>query len=104
MNNFTARKVEIAKLVPKLKHNVKPRYRNLKNTEGPEGRINKIKSTLSALLKYERLELFLPRCDEVRGYAERLITEAIRHGDQHPPTMDLANYFLNDKQNDSQVV
>ncbi|XP_055942230.1 39S ribosomal protein L17, mitochondrial-like [Argiope bruennichi] len=89
---------QIAKLIPRLKYNVKPRHRNLKQPLGPEGRINKMKKTLSALFKYERIELFLPRCDEVRGYAERLITEAIRHGDQHPPTMDLANFFLEDKQ------
>ncbi|GFT57879.1 39S ribosomal protein L17 [Nephila pilipes] len=90
--------VEISKLVPRVKINVDKRHRNLKNKDGPVGRINKIKKTLSALFKYERIELFLPRCDETRGYAERLITEAIRHGDQHPPTMDLANFFLEDKQ------
>ncbi|GFR15333.1 39S ribosomal protein L17, mitochondrial [Trichonephila clavata] len=90
--------VEISKLVPKMKINVDKRHRNLRNADGPVGRINKMKKTLSALFKYERIELFLPRCDEARGYAERLITEAVRHGDQHPPTMDLANFFLEDKQ------
>ncbi|XP_035229359.1 39S ribosomal protein L17, mitochondrial-like [Stegodyphus dumicola] len=89
---------EIAKLVPRVKYNVKPRHRNLKNIDGPLGRINKLKKTLTALFKYERIELFLPRCDEVRGYVERLITEAIRHGDKHPPTMDMANFWLEDKQ------
>ncbi|XP_054710715.1 39S ribosomal protein L17, mitochondrial-like [Uloborus diversus] len=89
---------EIAKLVPKIKFNVDPRHRNLRTYEGPLGRIRKLRKTLTSLFKYERLELMLPRCDEVRGYADRLITEAIRHGDKHPQTMDMANFWLEDKQ------
>lgn len=63
---------EIAKLVPRLKYSVKPRHRNLKNLDGPLGRINKMRKTVTALFKYERLELYQPRCEEARGYAERV--------------------------------
>lgn len=63
---------EIAKMVPRLHFAVKPRHRNMKNPEGPIGRIDKIRKTLSQLFKYERIELNLPICDEVRGYAERV--------------------------------
>ncbi|XP_015903944.1 large ribosomal subunit protein bL17m [Parasteatoda tepidariorum] len=91
---------EIAKLLPRIKFSVKKRHVNLKNVqdEGPYGRVKKIRTVLSALFKYERIELFMPKCNEVRGYAERLITEAVRNGDKHGPTMEMANFWLEDKQ------
>lgn len=61
----------VEKLVSKLRYNVKPR-RKLKNADGPIGRIRKIQKTLTALLKYERLELNYNRADETRGYVERV--------------------------------
>lgn len=71
---------EIAKIVPRLKFNVRPRHRNLKCPEevprihdGPLNRINKLRKTVTALFKYERIEVFKPRCEEARGYAERVL-------------------------------
>lgn len=32
------------------------------------------------------------------GYVERLISDAIRHGDSHKETMDMANYWIEEKQ------
>ncbi|KAK2582645.1 hypothetical protein KPH14_004924 [Odynerus spinipes] len=87
----------VEKLVSKLRYNVKPR-RRLSNADGPEGRLRKIQKTLTALLKYERLELNYNRADETRGYVERLISDAIRYGPNHKETMEMADFWITEKQ------
>ncbi|XP_065301936.1 large ribosomal subunit protein bL17m [Dermacentor albipictus] len=89
---------DATRLIPALKHGVKHRYRKLTTSKGPLGRVEKIRETLTALFKHERIELNHPRADEVRGYAERLISEAIRYGDCHTRTMELADYWIKEKQ------
>ncbi|VVC44506.1 Ribosomal protein L17 [Cinara cedri] len=89
---------EISQLVSKLRIRINPRHKNLKNPEGPQGRLKKLRKTLTALFKYERLELNYTLADETRGYAERLISEAIRHGDTHKATMEMADYWIEEKQ------
>ncbi|EAT45356.1 AAEL003397-PA [Aedes aegypti] len=89
---------EVAKLMSQLKIAVRPRHRNLKNIDGPEGRLNKLRKTVTALVKHERIELNYQRADEARGYAERLISDAIRYGDRHQPTMEMADFWLTEKQ------
>ncbi|XP_043255187.1 39S ribosomal protein L17, mitochondrial [Colletes gigas] len=88
----------VEKLVSRLRYKVRPTPRKLKNVQGPEGRLNKIKKTLTALVKYERIELNYPRADETRGYVELLISEALRHGPEHKETMELANFWILEKQ------
>ncbi|XP_043278500.1 39S ribosomal protein L17, mitochondrial [Venturia canescens] len=88
----------ISHLVSKLKYKPQDKPRKLRNIDGPAGRIRKIQKTLTALLKYERIELNYRRADEVRGYAERLISEAIRHGPTHQETMNIADYWIEEKQ------
>lgn len=63
---------DVTKLVSKLRFKVQPKYRRLRNVDGPEGRLLKIRKTVTALIKYERLELNYHRADECRGYAERV--------------------------------
>ncbi|EZA57900.1 hypothetical protein DMN91_003253 [Ooceraea biroi] len=87
----------VERLVSKLRYNVKPR-RKLKNIDGPEGRLRKIQKTLTALLKYERIEVNYNRADETRGYVEQLIDRAIRDGPTHKETMEMANYWITEKQ------
>lgn len=115
---------EVSKLVSKLRIKVPPKHRKLPNPKGPEGRLDKLRKTLTGLIKYERIELNYNRADEARQYAERvsityilimrlrrlfikyfigyflfqLISEAIRHGDCHKPTMDTANFWLLEKE------
>lgn len=60
----------IEKLVSKLRYNVKSR-RQFRNPEGPLGRLRKFQKTLTALIKYERLELNYSRADETRGYVDQ---------------------------------
>lgn len=88
---------ELPKVVSKLRYNVKDR-RRFSNPEGPEGRHDKIRKTITALLKHERIELNYYLGDESRGYAERLISDAIRYGDAHRETMERANYWISEKQ------
>ncbi|XP_059062775.1 large ribosomal subunit protein bL17m [Achroia grisella] len=89
---------DVTKLVSKLRFPVHPERRRLRNPKGPEGRIDKLRKTVTGLIKYERIELNHNRADEARQYAERLISEAIRHGDCHKPTMDIADYWLLEKE------
>uniref|UniRef100_A0A2M4AQI0 Large ribosomal subunit protein bL17m n=1 Tax=Anopheles triannulatus TaxID=58253 RepID=A0A2M4AQI0_9DIPT len=88
---------EVTKLMSQLRIAVRPRHRNLKNPRGPEGRLDKLRKTVTALVKHERIELNYQRADEARGYAERLISDAIRHGDCHKPTMEMADFWLVEK-------
>ncbi|KYN01766.1 39S ribosomal protein L17, mitochondrial [Cyphomyrmex costatus] len=84
----------VENLVNKLRYNVKPR-RKFRNIDGPEGRLRKFQKTLTALIKYERLELNYQRADETRGYVDQA---SIRHGSTHKETMDLANFWILEKQ------
>lgn len=88
----------VEKLVSRLRYNVGSKPRRFRNLDGPEGRLRKIRKTLTGLMKYERIELNYPRADETRGYADRLISEALRHGPEHKETMELANYWILEKQ------
>lgn len=63
---------EVSKLMSQLRVVIHPRHRNLKNPDGPEGRMLKLQKTLTALIKYERIELFTNRAHEARGYTERV--------------------------------
>lgn len=63
---------DVTKLVSKLRFAIQPRHRNLRSVGGSEYRLEKISRTVTALIKYERIELYFPRADESRGYAERV--------------------------------
>lgn len=63
----------------------------------PAGQLYNLSIQLSNLFRDERIVLHYPKATEVRPQAERLIVEAIRHGDRHKPTMELANYWLREK-------
>ncbi|XP_023941342.1 39S ribosomal protein L17, mitochondrial [Bicyclus anynana] len=89
---------DVTKLVSKLRIKVPDKHRRLRNIKGPEGRLDKLRKTVTGLIKYERIELNHHRADEARQYAERLISEAIMHGDCHKPTMDIADYWLLEKE------
>ncbi|XP_053955952.1 39S ribosomal protein L17, mitochondrial [Anastrepha ludens] len=88
---------DVSKLMSQLRIAIKP-HRNLRNPDGPEGRLLKLRKTVTALVKHERIELYYNRADEARGYAELLISNAIRYGDRHIATMELADYWLLEKQ------
>nr|SVE80418.1 EOG090X0EUO [Daphnia magna]SVE81618.1 EOG090X0EUO [Daphnia magna]SVE82763.1 EOG090X0EUO [Daphnia magna] len=89
---------DLSKLVSALRIAVKPKPRRFSCPEGPAGRLEKLRATVTALVKYERIELNHPRAEEAQGYAERLISDAIRNGDCHKHTMEMADYWLNEKQ------
>lgn len=63
---------EVAKLMSQLKIAIQPNHRRLSQPLGAEGRMMKLRKTVTALFKYERIELFHNRADEARGYAERV--------------------------------
>lgn len=85
-------------MIPAVRVAINARHRKFSNPKGPEGRLHMLRKTVTELVKLERVELNYHRADEARGYAERLIATAIKHGDCHIPTMEMANYWLTEKQ------
>lgn len=69
-------RAEVTNLVSKLRFKILPRHRNFKTPEGPPGRLRRMSETVTALIKYERIELNYPMSDEARGYAERVSAES----------------------------
>lgn len=65
---------DVSKLVSQLRINIGSRAKKLRNVDGPEGRLRKLRKTVTALVKHERIEMNYPRADEARGYAERVIS------------------------------
>lgn len=63
---------EVAKLMSQLRVAIPARPRRLKGYDGPEGRLRKLRKTVTALFKHERIELNFDRAHEARGYAERV--------------------------------
>lgn len=74
---------DVTKLVSKLRVKVNPTHRRLKNPKGPEGRLNKLRKTVTGLIKYERIELQYNRADEARPYAERVLILIFYHISNH---------------------
>ncbi|CAB0041554.1 unnamed protein product [Trichogramma brassicae] len=79
---------KILNLVAKLKHtnNIKPR--KLKNYRGPEGRIAMLQKSLTALLKYERIELNF----------NRFMSQIAKQGSQNQKSIDMANFWILENQ------
>lgn len=63
---------DLTRLVSALRIAVRPKPRQFSSPEGPAGRLRRLRATVTALVKYERIELHEPRADEARGYAERV--------------------------------
>lgn len=63
---------DVAKLVSKLRIRVPSQPNRLRSPQGPEGRLNKLRKTVTGLIKYERIELNYPRAHEARQYVERV--------------------------------
>jgi len=64
---------------------------------GPEQRLDRLRQMVSGLIRYERIEPKYAHAAEARQYAERLIYLAIKNGDKHKHTMEMANYWLLEK-------
>lgn len=63
---------EVSKLMSQLRVAIPAKHRKLRNIDGPEGRLRKLRKTVTALIKHERIELNWVRADEARAYAERV--------------------------------
>lgn len=64
---------------------------------GQGARHEKIKTILNELFRHERIEGYIRTHDETRQYADRLIELAKKYGDRHVGTMELMDYWINDK-------
>lgn len=86
-------------LYPQIPYLIRSKRYNIKNKNEKTlaGRLFGLTHTVTRLFRDERIVCHYNRATEVRPYAERLIVEAMRYGDKHRPTMELANYWLRDK-------
>lgn len=86
-------------LHPKLPFNIRNKKYKIKsridNSVG--GQLAALTTPMTNLIRDERVLLNVNRATELRGYVDRLIVEAMRNGDCHRPTMDLANFWLHEK-------
>eukprot|EP00088_Acartia_fossae_P044362 TRINITY_DN47047_c0_g1_i1.p1 TRINITY_DN47047_c0_g1~~TRINITY_DN47047_c0_g1_i1.p1 ORF type:complete len:202 (+),score=25.26 TRINITY_DN47047_c0_g1_i1:29-607(+) len=92
---------EVGKLISRMRIQVQPKPWKIQNADslhlGLRGQLEVTRKSVTALIQNERLEFTSGRGVVVREYTERLIQEAITHGDKHIPTMDLARWWLEDK-------
>lgn len=84
---------------PKIPFLIRSKPWKIKNKvdKSASGRLNAFTFNLTDLFRDERVVLGYNKATELRPYVERLIVEAMRHGDRHRPTMELANYWLREK-------
>jgi len=92
---------EVGKLINQLRFKVQPTAWKLTshNTrhQGLRGRLLTTRESVTALIQNERVEFNYGRAVITREYTERLLQEAITHGEKHKPTMELADWWLTDK-------
>ncbi|KAH9401284.1 54S ribosomal protein L17 mitochondrial [Tyrophagus putrescentiae] len=97
---------EIKKLIPQMPYQIPEHPIRVRSGTGEEHlrrlfprqlRLKEIAKSVTKLVDQERIELPYFRAYETRNYTERLIAEAMRYGDCHKPTMEVANFYLNDK-------
>ncbi|GFN99337.1 39S ribosomal protein l17, mitochondrial-like [Plakobranchus ocellatus] len=81
----------------KFPHRMRPRKIQIAVGAGQEGRIKRLRQIVTGLVRYERVEPTYAQADEARQYAERLLYLAIKNGDKHKETMEMADYWLLEK-------
>lgn len=84
---------------PQIPFNVRAKKYNIKTSvdNTPSGQLYHMSIKLSDLFRDERIVLNYLTATELRPQVERLIVEALRNGPRHKPTMELANYWLKEK-------
>ena len=98
---------EVHKLISALRIQISPRPYNIKSRLNPPSsvasyngnryRLEILRKQVTNMIVNERLEFSKHMGITVREYTERLIQEAVIHGDKHKPTMELADWWLEDK-------
>ena len=94
-------------MISALRIQISPRPYNIKIRSNPPSsvasyngnryRLEILRKQVTNMIVNERLEFPRHMGVTVREYTERLIHEAVIHGDRHKPTMELANWWLEDK-------
>ena len=92
---------EVGKLISQLRFRVQPKAWKVSSLEsknrGHRGQLIATRKAVTTLIQDERVEFTHGRGTVVREYTERLIQEAVAHGDKHTSTMEMANWWLTDK-------
>merc|ERR1711976_908549 len=68
----------------------------VRNIEGFAGSLKIIQKNVSALITHERIETTENKAFLTRQYTEKLIGDALLHGDKHKHTMEMATWWLDD--------
>jgi len=86
---------ELTHLVAGMRFRLNP-GRKLRDTWGARPALERLRPCVAALIAEERLEFGQHKGFIVRRYVERLIAEAVQHGDKHKDTMEVASWWLQD--------
>lgn len=89
---------QLKRLIPQLQVPIKPVYRRLRNPEGSHGRLKRLRALVTNVVRDERIFGNYNGLDEARPYVERLVQDAVRLGDADSHVMEMANFWLADKQ------
>ncbi len=87
---------ELTHLVSGIRVRLGPARQKFPNAEGYRGNLYALREMVSALVASERVELSRTKGELTRQYTERLIAEAVMHGDRHRRTMEVAQWWLKD--------
>lgn len=68
-----------------------------RTNNNPGGQLYNLTWAFTDLFRDERIVVSTMKARELRPHVERLIVEAMRNGDRHRPTMELANFWLREK-------
>lgn len=79
-------------LIRQKQYRIRTRVNN-----NPGGQLYALTGPFTDLIRDERIVLGYNRATELRPHVERVIVEAMRNGDRHRPTMELANFWLREK-------
>lgn len=84
------------KVYPQIPFKTRSKRYNIKSSidNTPSGQLYNLTFNVTDLFRDERIRLNYNKAAEIRPRVELLIVEAMRHGDKHKPTMELAKYWI----------
>ena len=80
-------------MVSQLRFKAKP-LKPVRQIQGLAGSLQVIQKNVSALITHERIETTENKAFLTRQYTEKLIGDALLHGDKHKHTMEMATWWL----------
>ncbi|CAG5117608.1 unnamed protein product [Candidula unifasciata] len=81
----------------RFRYRLRPRKMQVYPGGGQGERLMRLRQIVTGLIRFERVEPDWLQADEARQYAERLLYLAVKNGDKDRQTMELADFWLLEK-------